>query len=362
MSDKWKDRELTGLRRMHWIEEQVLVRQDPITGDQLERFGKNPEVIIPDRAVELRRLPEAYGSIESPMLSDTGELAFLTTHKGWFVVAVGERITKIHKVSSGCMVDLGIYYLIDVVEGQPLWVDTHGFLLGDDVGCDPWNFQARWTIKLGDKTLIETKGVEAVLRLRDGRIVYSVRTNEKGVYQIRYFKNSFNEAIFEQEKRPIKRFVETADGTVWCFWLDDHDIWICDSLKNDGAQYLRNTVDAVETSQGIRWIRQIVSHPELGEFRSLQVSSHKALVFSASKRLGEPEYISSYTEFADGQRYAYIGQARHGQQRWVVGGVPQPACNWVSRFFQHPTHGLCYLGLVGHHLLTMQVLPVPEKK
>lgn len=363
MSDKWKDRELAGLWRVHWLEDQILAKQDPITEDQLERFGKNPEMIIPDRAVELRRLPAEYSGIQELLLTADGELAFLAKRDGEYVAVVGDRVTLLQRKGFwGNGPDLGVYHLLGVANVDPLWVGTHCFMVGDDIGSDPWDeLRANWELKLGDKVLFKTQGVEAFLLLRDYSFIYCVRAKEKNTYKIVKFSNGQEQTIVELETRPIKRFVETADGTIWCFWLDDHGTWICDSLKNNGQQYLRNIVDIVDIRKGTLFIEQLNSR--FPRSSSLQRPNRLAMpILHRAKAIGECEYISSFTEFADGRRYAYIGQARHGQQRWVVDGVPQPACNWVSRFFQHPMHGLCYLGLVGHHLLTMQVPPELETK
>lgn len=351
----WTEGELRALKRMLWLQEQILARQQPITEEQLERFGKNPDVIIPDLAVELRRLPKTYGPIHSSMLSKEGELAFLTTHEGWLVAVVGDRMTRLRQISNPLWPDVGAEYLVDVVDGRPRWIDTHGFLAGDDLGSDPWDLQARWVLKLGNDTLFETKGVEAVLPLRDGSILFCARRAEKNMYQISRWRDGNTEILVERETRPIRRFRETSDGTVWCFWSEDRNRPMCGRLTESNKTPFFNMVDVVETGEGVCFIRQFGSHnPELGRFEECHDPAiRQDFVWSQKKRIGEVEYESNYTVLPDG-RSAYIGWARHLQERWVVDGSPQPAMNWVSQPFEHREHGLCYLGLTGHQVLTIQ--------
>ena len=59
LEERWRVR----LPQAVWLLERMAAHDDPITGEQVERFGRNPDgPILPDACLESRRLPDGWGA------------------------------------------------------------------------------------------------------------------------------------------------------------------------------------------------------------------------------------------------------------------------------------------------------------
>ncbi len=266
MGRDWSTPELRALKRMQWLSEMVTANDDPITDEQLKRFGKSPDCIIPERVVWVRRIPLEDGQISNPMLSDEGAFAFLTKDKeGVPVAVVGDRVTKIGSRPDGHP-DLSVRKLVGVVDGKPLWIDTHAFMV-EDLAQGDWNNRAMWRLRLGKKVVFKTEGVTAFLSLKDGSYVYCVRQQEEGLHSVLKFKDGECALLIVRCPHPIHRFVETNDGSIWFFWLEDK-VPMCARIENNLATLFPDAehgkaawiTDVIDTENGVRFVLQAVDY------------------------------------------------------------------------------------------------------
>ncbi|MFH0815060.1 MAG: hypothetical protein V1902_03245 [Candidatus Falkowbacteria bacterium] len=358
MGRDWSTPELRALKRMRWLIDMVVADEDAITDEQLVRFGKSPDCIIPACVVSVRRIPLEYGQISNPMVSDEGEFAFLAKNKeGVPVAVVGGHVTRIGSRSDG-QPDLSVRKLVGVVNGSPLWIDTHAFMV-EDLAQGDWNNRAMWRLRLGKKVVFETEGVTAFLPLKDGSYVYCVRQQEEGLHSVLKFKNGKHEPLIVRCPHPIHRFVETNDGSIWFFWLEDK-VPMCARIEKNLATLFPDAdynaaawiTDVIDTEGGVRFVLQAVDHEfDMGIFEQ---AVGEIFLHCYESFMDDVVYVGRLTRLSR-DKFAYVGKARHNKQRWVVGGIPQPAMDWVGPLCEDTDSSLSYMALCGRHLLTMQI-------
>lgn len=283
---------LDALRRMNWLTEQVLAKDDPIPLEQIEKFGKSPDVLIPDEAISMLRLPaERYSSNISNWIPDgVGGVIFAgyDQQKGDTCQIVFQG-RECYGVQQGALTLLGLY------KGEIVYI--------------LWNLYAD-RLMHGDKLIHEARHLQRALLRQNGSVL-------------------------------LLR------------WQGDTEYWTVD-------------LDSGEATTGCKTIRKYKSLMESPSGEVYAVFEDKHVHVFENERvykfgLFEQEAIvniHNHTLHAvalDENQFAQAEEARHKMERWCFKSGSHPAFQKVSSIFNHPTHGLCYMGRVGNHIVTMKV-------
>jgi hypothetical protein len=123
-------------RRVHWLMAQMLCDKDPIVPEDLEVFGRNPHVIIPQNAIELIKAVDSFPSA-SPDWRRCVPGGLLLDENGPVALVYDMHTHKVHLYRrSNPIVDLGEFMdycstchdahikLLAMIDGQPLWGTT----------------------------------------------------------------------------------------------------------------------------------------------------------------------------------------------------------------------------------------------
>lgn len=283
--------ELSALRRMHWLTDQILAKEDPITLDLIEKFGKNPGVLIPEDAIGLFRLPvERYPTSSKWTPDGVGGVIF-----------GGCDQQKTGRLTFFCQ--KREYYVKPGVSVIPLGMYKGAFIR---IEKDTLKEDRDQNEKLmyGDKTVLVTAFIQHALLRRDGSVLI---IKQSGFYSEHLTVN-----------------------------LDSGDATPCRTTESTYESL-------VESPAGIIY----------GIYRDKNFD-RKFGCFEQDPILNPNDKILRAVELP-GNQFAQVEEARHKMERWVFKSGPHPAFQNVSAIFNHPDHDLCYMGRVGNHIVTMKV-------
>jgi hypothetical protein len=281
--------ELSALRRMHWLTDQILAKDDPITPDLVIKFGKNPGVLIPDEAVGLFSLPtEEMHGIGNWIPDGVGGVIFsgfgrrVIEHK--FICL--NREYQIGPTTS--IVPLGVY------KGEFIRIEKDGLA---EAQCHDS------VLMYGDKIVFLTSGINHALLRRDGSVLIVCEKMFCSEYQTVNLDSCASTPCSTTTRR-YKSLMESEAGAVYGVYADDYVLKFGRFEEDPIANIQDNVLHGVELR---------------------------------------------------GNQFAEVTTARHKMERWVFKSGPHPTFEKVSSLFNHPTHGLCYMGHVGNHIVTMKV-------
>ena len=335
--------QLAALREYHGLGDEVLRSVRPITVDQIQRFRHNPDVRLPDKMVGFERM----GKLVTPGVRDfirteDGELAFIVPVKAGmyeFIAGSESVLLLLEYSSSACQ-------LLDIVDGEPLWMER------------PANRLSKCHLMLDDLKIVCKSGIENVTVQHDGSIIFTHSRNA-GMVSIGVWHNARVED-YRMSNRVVTGFFKDDNDRQWIIYRgtsgsgESNVVGILNGGTIDRRYSGTNILGKVE---GQRSGKPAFVASTIDE-KSIQVREvvfgECELRFSAT--VGQLPFLSQCICLPNGCNYAYIGQAAHKQQCWVVNDVSEhrPAFNWVSQLFQDPEHGLCYWGIVGDALITMR--------
>lgn len=272
------------LRRINWLTEQVLAKDDPISLEQIEKFGKSPDVLIPDGAISMLRLPvERYsGNISNWIPDEVGGVIFVgyDQQKGDTCQIVYQG-RECYEVQQGAVTLLGTY------KGEIVYI--------------LWNLYAD-RLMCGDKLIHEARNIKLALLRQNGSVLLMRWRGETEYWTVDL--DSGASTICCKTDGLYKSIMESASGKVYGVFEDDH-------------------------------------HRKVGLFEEGPIANVHDNILHAVGLLGN--------------QYAHVESARHNGERWSFKSGLHPAFQKVSHLFNHPTYGLCYMGRVGNHIVTMKV-------
>lgn len=281
--------ELSALRRMHWLTDQILAKDDPITPDLVIKFGKNPGVLIPDEAVGLFCLPtEEMHGIGNWIPDGVGGVIF----SGHGRKVIGHKfvcLNREYKIgSTTSIVPLGVY------KGEFIRIEKDGLA---EVQCHDS------VLMYGDKVVFLTSDINHALLRRDGSVLIVREKMFCSEYQTVNLDSCALTPCSTTTRR-YKSLMESEAGAVYGVYEDD---------------YVR----------------------KFGRFEEDPIANIHDNVLHGVELLGN--------------QFAEVKTARHKMERWVFKSGPHPTFQKVSALFNHPVHGLCYMGHVDNHIVTMKV-------
>jgi hypothetical protein len=336
-----RDRLLEAFQQHHELGDELRRRVNPITAGEILDLRENPGARIPDKMIGFERVPKlgAPGACDLFRTED-GELAFIAPVEAGvheFISGSTRVMLPLEHGSSACE-------LIDIVDGDPLWIER------PVVGSRPCR------LMLDDREIARKPGIEIVTVEDGGYTIIFTHSRSGGMYSIgichnlnlvshktsgRYvvsgfFRNSIEQlcVIYRQASGNgnADAVGVLSDGSIEHYYSGMN---ILDRVKGSDSMF-------VACAKDMSYVHVCEIERDRHQLRS------KAVV-------GHLPYLSSCQRLPD-YHWAYIGQAAHKQQCWVVSGSgPQPAFNWVSELFEDPEHGLCYWGLIGDALMTMKL-------
>ena len=289
--EKGMSNDLRSLHRVHWLTEQILAKDDPITLEQVEKFGKNPGVLIPNEAVSLFRLPVERYCMTSQWIPDgVGGVIF-----GGCDQQKSGQHTFICQNRE--------YYVGPVVSVIPLGVYKGAFIrIEKDTTKEDRDQNTK--LMYGDKIVLVTALIQHALLRRDGSVLI---IRQSGFYSEHLTVN-----------------------------LDSGDSTPCRTTELTYQSLMESPVGIV-----------------YGVYRDKNFKL-KFGCFEQDSNLNPNDNIRCAVELP-GQQFAQVEEARHKMERWVFKSGPHPTFQNVSSIFSHPDHGLCYMGRVGNHIVTMKV-------
>ncbi len=341
------DRTLAALKRYLWLGNRVNTDKNPITEEQLHRFGRHPHGSVPELCVEVKRLPSAPSAITA---TPDGEICTVTVIDGMNAVVCGQTVhmlTPFVEMKTGD--DPNSINKVEVL----------GFVL-DRIPVTKVTTRSRESGLYGSKIFVGSER-----HLEKQRCFHAASLTAKG--ELLYWAwisgsaNVYrdNELIGTCEGRTNpKQFFECPNGEVVYLMGDEVHYELCTLNPKESEQLVCGDSD---TDQKVIEFR--LTNEELIFIR--KDSSIEARYFSSgTSRLeegdydkppcGRNSYISGYLEFPGGG-CAYIGEtARDHLQCMVVNGEPQPSFEKVSPLVQRDS-AWRYYGLIGQHVYTMEI-------
>ncbi|MFH1142153.1 MAG: hypothetical protein V1695_00405 [Candidatus Uhrbacteria bacterium] len=324
--------QLAAFREHHALGDEVGRGNKPITADQIRDFRRHPDARIPDKMVGFERcLNIRYPFSDCFHRTDQGELAFVTLTSSAYHLFVGD--TKRHLADNEGSF---ICELITFIDNKPLWLHRSPDVISD---C---------RLILDDQELVCKPCIDNVTVQHDGSIIFT-HTEGGGSRFIGVYQNGELTSV-RTAKKGICGFFKTKDGKQWIIFSTSSVGRFANAVCSLGPGQTQsihgnNILDRVEGVDSDE-LAFVCGGNEVGLY---YVMDEK---MSRHCPIGQVPYLSSCTHLPN-NTWAYIGQAAHQQQCWVIHHKPQPAFEWVSQLFDHPDHGLCYWGIIGNALVTM---------
>ncbi|MDP3771232.1 MAG: hypothetical protein Q8R16_02955 [bacterium] len=356
-----------------WLLERMSAHDDPITREQVQRFGRNPDgPILPDACLESRRLPDGWGvhsdgyedNVEpSIAMRADGVLAIAGVVRGISTVLVGDQRYEYPGRSGGSFLSHPEIFGFDR-HGVPVVRIRYDekFSLDAYLGPPPDHFR-------GLEQLDEHGWfVEKLSVLADGSVITmryasdAAMRREVGCECRQVLRDG---VVIAEIERRHQRFVLAGDGRIIGFWSSERTTGVSRKTETvagsigDEQPYIRDVQDCIVTPEGIRFIRRHVGRN--GGFVLLEPTSLDAPVPSVQWPEGylctDRPYDANLQQFPDG-RWVYESRTRRDARPCIVVGKDdeQPGFARVTRVFQDGDRW-CYWAALGRHLYKMEIPP-----
>jgi len=380
MSEKEKDVGKVGIERASWLINMMAAKHDPITDDQVEAFGKNPEIgPLPCNCLSVQRIPNACGTantVEATLLRDARGampvegIGVAPDGKPLLLTLVGGKVAVLGR--SGEVLCL-------TQESGSDTTEIFGWSCGELIGCtssgEPAVLMSRMVhsehrsgeslkqylrdrqvkVYFGNKCVLDERGIDAITLARDNQaLIYTKYLDAEDSFAV--MRGSVELCRTKNQYRSLTEF---SDGRIFggCIGCNRrsmqcyHFVNVMNEEEEDFEAYLKEEgPDADPVLLEVDHGRQLYVKRERDsviwvwpwQLHGFQVDVHGW-------------DFAGHCSLVDG-KVAFQVRTRHGMVKLVITDKPQPGrFQLISRPFQRDL-GWFYYGVQGRHLYTMEIV------
>jgi hypothetical protein len=369
-------------RQLSWLLQRMATKQDPITRQQVEAFGRHPGgPILPEECLAVERLPDRFGTrcesqlqladdnpVHNLAVSPAGALWLATVIGGCSTIVGGRTSTRNDREYWERNViqllpdeEWGTMFSPRIVGVQP--DGTPVSFLRKVASC---NTSAYWE----DDAFIFVRGrrvfvgqlpkhrLTAIHVAPDGAVLTAHHVGDK-YYVYR------NGELLLRPGTTIGRLWQFGDRLVFTGQHDGLFAWsISGRHAEKGVERLasdRDIRDVIECEGALHYVSGAHDGRGAEIVRLLEATGLRTEMTSNVRRIGGHAYLRGFTDLPNG-RIAYVAEtARDKQECWVVDGVAGPGFDHVTGLLVCDGRAQ-YWASLGRHLYTMELPSATEAK